>query len=244
MKMVLQIKDFIDIHSHILPGLDDGAKDIAESLEMARRYEWTGIKKVIATPHFLPGTAWAFKKDAVLQSVRDLQARLDQNRIGLQVLPGMEIAHHKKLEERLLAGSFLPLAESGYYLIEPSFHGEQDALLECLQRLLQTGKKLILAHPERIERLHNRLEIIESLVQQGLLIQVNTGSLLGYFGPESLNLANRLQQKHCLHFIASDAHDTLERAPINGDEWLKLLALQDGEEILRVCNNNINKIFT
>ncbi len=242
--MPIQIQDFIDIHCHILPGLDDGARDMAESLEIARRYQWTGIKKVIATPHFLPGTAWAFAKDVVLQSVRELQASLDQNHIGLQVLPGMEIAYHKKLEERLLAGSFLPLGESGYYLIEPSFHGEQDSLLECLQRLLKTGKKLILAHPERIDRLHNRLEILESLVKQGLLIQVNAGSLLGYFGPESLNLANKLQQQRCLHFIASDAHDPLKRAPINGDEWLKILALQDGEEILRICNNNITKIFT
>ena len=242
--MPVQIENFIDIHSHILPGLDDGAKDMAESLEIARRYESTGIKKVIATPHFLPGTAWAFKKDVVLQSIRELQANLDQNRIGLQVLPGMEIAYHKRLEERLLANSLLPLADSGYYLIEPSFHGEQDSLQECLQSLLKTGKKLILAHPERIDRLHNRLEMIESLVKQGLLIQVNTGSLLGYFGPESLNAANRLHQKHCLHFIASDAHNPLKRAPMNGDEWLKIFALQDGEEILRICNNNINKIFT
>ncbi len=161
-KMAVQIKDFIDIHCHILPGLDDGAKDMAESLEIARCYERTGIKKVIATPHFLPGTAWAAEKEIVKQSVQELQASLDRNNIDLQVLPGMEIAFHKRLEERMRTNSFLPLGESGYYLIEPSFHGEQDSLLENLKSLLKMGQKLILAHPERIDRLHNRLDVLKA----------------------------------------------------------------------------------
>jgi protein-tyrosine phosphatase len=238
----VQIKDFIDIHSHILPGLDDGARDMAESLEIARCYQRTGIKKVIATPHFLPGTAWTAGKEIVKQSVRQLQASLDNHNIDLQVLPGMEIAFHRKLEERMRTGSFLPLAKSSYYLIEPCFHGEQDFFLESLKSLLKMGIKLILAHPERIGRLHSQLDVLESLVKQGLFIQVNAGSLLGYFGPESLNAANRLHQKHCLHFIASDAHNLSERAPINAEEWTKISALQGGE-ILGICNNNINKIF-
>lgn len=242
--MAVQINDFIDIHCHILPGLDDGARDMAESLEMARSYERAGIKKVIATPHFLPGTAWAPEKELVLQSVRELQASLDQNQIDLRIFAGMEIGFHKKLEERMLNNIFLPLAESGHYLIEPAFHGEQDSLLESLKSMQKMGQKLILGHPERINRLHNKMDVLEGLVKQGLLIQVNTGSLLGYFGPESQDAAYRLQQKNCLHFIASDAHNLGERAPISADEWQKICALRNGEEILSGCNNNINKIFT
>ncbi len=241
--MAVQSKDFIDMHCHILPGLDDGAKDMAESLEIARCYVQTGIKKVVATPHFLPGTAWAAEKEVVQQSVRELQASLDSNNIALQVLAGMEIAFHKRLAERICSNSFLPLADSGYYLIEPAFHGEQDSLVENLQSLLKMGKKLILAHPERIDRLHNRLDVLESLVNQGLLIQVNAGSLLGYFGPENQAAANRLHQKQCLHFIASDAHDLSKRAPISAEEWTKLAELHEGE-ILSVCQSNINKIFS
>ena len=140
--MAVQIKDFIDIHSHILPGLDDGARDMAESLEIARCYERTGIKKVVATPHFLPGTAWAAGKEIVKQSVRELQASLDRHNIDLQVFPGMEIAFHRRLEERMRTDSFLPLGESSYYLIEPSFHGEQDFFLESLKSLLKMGQKI------------------------------------------------------------------------------------------------------
>ena len=202
--MALQIKDFNDIHSHILLGLDDGAKDMVESLEIARCYQRTGIKTVVATPHFLPGTAWAAEKKIVKHSVQELQASLDRNNIELQVLPGMEIAFHKRLAERMRSNSFLSLGNSGYYLIESSFHGEQDSLLENLKSLLKIGQKLILAHPERIDRLH---------------------------------------QTHCLHFIASDAHDPSERAPINAEEWSKLAALHEGE-ILSVCKGNMNKIFT
>jgi protein-tyrosine phosphatase len=241
--MAAQIKDFIDIHSHILPGLDDGAKDMAESLDMARCYERTGVKRVVATPHFLPGTAWATEKKIVKQSVLKLQASLDRHNIDLQVFPGMEIAFHRRLEERMRTDSFLPLAESNYYLIEPSFHGEQDFFLESLKSLLKMGRKIILAHPERIDLLHNQLDVLESLVKQGLLIQVNAGSLLGHFGPGSLNAVNRLHQKHCLHFIASDAHGLSERAPITAEEWRKISEIQGGE-ILSICNNNIKKIFS
>ncbi len=240
--MAVQIRDFIDIHSHILPGLDDGARDMAESLEFARCYERTGIKRVIATPHFLPGTAWTAGKDIVRQSVRDLQASLDRHNIDLQVFPGMEIAFHKRLEERLCTDSFLPLGESGYYLIEPSFQNEQDLLLASLTSLLTMGKKIILAHPERIVSLHNQLDALADLVKLGLLIQVNAGSLLGCFGPESLNAANRFYQKHCLHFIASDAHNLTKRAPINAEEWRRISALQNGE-ILSICKNNSAGIF-
>lgn len=241
--MAVQIKHFIDIHCHILPGLDDGAKNMAESLEMARCYQRTGIKKVVATPHFLPGTAWAADKETVKQSVRELQANLDSNNIDLQVLPGMEIAFHKRMEERMGNNSFLTLGDSGYYLIEPSFHGEQDSLLETLTSLLKMGRKLILAHPERIDRLHKRLDVLENLVKQGLLIQVNAGSLLGYFGPQSQEAANQLHLNNCLHFIASDAHDPRERAPINAEELSKISALHGGE-ILSGCIDNINNIFT
>lgn len=241
--MAFQIEDFIDIHSHILPGLDDGAKDMAESVEIARCYERTGIKKIVATPHFLPGTAWATEKEAVRQAVRELQGNLDRNNIDLQVFPGMEIAFHKRLEERLRTDCFLPLGESSYYLIEPSFYGEQDLLLESLKSLLKVGRKIVLAHPERIYHLHTQLDVLENLVKIGLLIQVNAGSLLGYFGLESLNAANRLYQKDCLHFFASDAHNLKERAPINPEEWKKISALQGGE-IMSICQNNSNKIFS
>lgn len=238
----MQIKNLIDIHCHILPGLDDGARDMAESLEIARRYQQTGIRRVVATPHFLPGTAWAAEKEVVLQAVQELQDTLNDNGIDLQVFAGMEIAFHKKLQERLVNNCLLPLGKSGYYLIEPSFYGEQDTLLQSLREMLQDGHKCILAHPERVERLSNRLDAIAGLVEQGLIIQVNGGSLLDYFGPESREMAHLLYRNNCLHVIASDAHNTSKRPPLTTKEWAILYALEEGD-ILNNCHNNMNRIF-
>ncbi len=237
-KMV-QLTDFIDIHTHILPGLDDGPEDIEGSLAFARCYVQTGIKTVIATPHFLPGTAWAATKEKVLESVRTLQMHLDDENIDLKVEPGMEIAFHKKLEERILAGSLLPLADSGFFLIEPSFHGELDSLVVTLESLLKKNQKLILAHPERVVDFQLRPQLLERLVVQGLLIQVNTGSLLGYFGEKSRETAELLRQKSCLHFIASDAHNHHKRTPLNEDEWKKIFECRGGEDMLSFCIRNI-----
>lgn len=241
--MVFQITNFIDMHTHILPGMDDGAKDMAESLKIARCYERTGVKNIVATPHFLPGTAWAPKKEDVTGSVRELQTVLDQNHIDVTVIAGMEIAFHKKLEERILSDMLLPLGKSGYYLIEPSFNGEQDSLLESLGSLLQKKQKLILAHPERVDGLHQRVDELQNLVEQGLRIQANTGSLLGYFGPKSCAAAHLLRRKNCLHFIASDTHDSLKRAPLNADEWRVFLRIEGGKELLLSCLRNIKGIF-
>jgi protein-tyrosine phosphatase len=241
--MIFHRHEFIDIHTHILPGLDDGPDDMAGSIAIARCYEEVGTKKVVATPHFLPGTAWASDKELVLRSVQVLQASLERADIDLKVVAGMEIAHHKKLEERILANLVLPLGESGYFLIEPAFQGEQGDLLTSLQSLLIKGQKLIIAHPERVEAFQRKPEMLGNLVEQGLRIQVNTGSLLGYFGKKSQDTAELFRKNHCIHFVASDAHDHGKRAPLGATEWERLLASPGGEQLLCSCNKNLAGIF-
>jgi len=241
--MLFDPSEFIDIHTHILPGLDDGPKDLQASLAIARCYENTGIRTVVATPHFLPGTVWAASREKVLEAVQTLQMHFDNENINLTLKPGMEIAYHKKLEERILSGSLLPLGESGFFLIEPSFHGEQEGLMTSLNSLLAQGKKLILAHPERVASFQQRPEPLEKLVAHGLLIQVNAGSLLGYFGGKSKETAELLHHNNCLHFIASDAHNHDKRPPLSKDEWANLSAGPGGAELLSSCIRNSTEIF-
>jgi protein-tyrosine phosphatase len=241
--MTFFLNEFIDMHTHILPGLDDGPKDLAGSIAIAHCYEKVGIKTIVATPHFLPGTAWAPTRERVLATVQALQASLDKANIDLRVVPGMEIAYHKKLEERILANIVLPLGQSEYFLIEPSFEGEQEGLLASLQSLLNRGQKLILAHPERAAIFQQMPQVLRKFVDQGLRIQVNAGSLLGYFGEKSKATAEWFRQGKCIHFIASDAHDHTKRCPFDAAEWANLLACPGGEELLLTCNAYIDEIF-
>ena len=241
--MTFRFSEFIDIHTHILPGLDDGPQDMQGSIAIARCYAKLGITTIVATPHFLPGTAWAPTKEQVLKSVQALQANLDTANIDLRVVAGMEIAYHKRLEERILANLVLPLGQSGYFLIEPSFQGEQDGLLACLQSLLNKGRKLILAHPERADMFQQMPQVLKKLVHQGLRIQINAGSLLGNFGAKSKATAELLRQDNCIHFVASDAHDVSKRGPLDVTAWQNLQGIPGGEALLLSCNAYIDEIF-
>ncbi len=241
--MAFEISKFIDMHTHILPGIDDGSSSFEESVALARCYVNVGIKKVVATPHFIPGTAWATPVDKILEIVNVLQNSLNREGIDLEILPGMEIAFHKKLEDRIEQGHVLPLGDSRHYLIEPSFNGEQDLLLEALSALLEGGNKIILAHPERIYGLQGKIENIRLLVDRGLLIQLNAGSMLGYFGRSTKEFAQGLWEQDCFHFIASDTHDMNKRRPLGKDEWNTLLAGTETNEMLRKCNTTLAQIF-
>lgn len=236
--------DFIDTHTHILPGIDDGPKDIEESLEIARCYSQAGVEKIVATPHFIPGTAWSASKESVLASVTKLQSSLEEAGIDLEILPGMEIAFHKNLESRLQDNSLLPLGNSSYFMIEPFFHGEQDSLLTSLSALLENGFNLILAHPERIEELRPKFHVIEKLVAKGLYIQVNTGSLLGHFGRSSMAAAEQLHKMGCLHILASDAHDSVKRHPLTKEQFCILLSQSGVRDMLYKSNETLCRLFT
>ncbi|PHR27858.1 MAG: hypothetical protein COA36_07820 [Desulfotalea sp.] len=238
-----QPHNFIDIHCHILPGLDDGPKTVEGSLAIARCYENLGIKKVIATPHFLPGTAWSPTREGVVESVQKLQKHLDKEGLRLKIEPGMEIAYHKKMAARIVAGCLLPLGRSDYYLIEPAFHGDQDGMLEDLASLLKSGVHIILAHPERIDQFQHKPDLLASLAKQGMLIQVNSGSMLGFFGRKSMETAAYLAKRGLLHIFASDAHNHDTRPPFTIEEWGTLVSSIGGKN-LSSCMQLLDDLFT
>lgn len=233
--MSLQLSDFIDIHTHILPGIDDGPKNLAESATLARCYVDMGITQIIATSHYVPGTAWAVSSQIILEKITELQEYMQKNSIPLAIFPGMEIAYHKKLQEHLESQIFLPLGASGYYLLEPSFTDSAETLFHCLYQLLEQGWKIILAHPERIPALQKMENSIDELVRQGLRIQINSGSLLGKFGAESKHIGFNLITRKCVHYLASDAHGVKSRRPLTGEEWLQLGTTLGRDVLEQLC---------
>ena len=234
----MSLADFIDIHTHILPGIDDGPKNLEESAVLARCYTDMGITQVIATSHYIPGTAWAASSQFILEKIAELQGYLQRNSIPLAIFPGMEIAYHKKLQEHLESQIFLPLGSSFHYLLEPSFTDSAEALFHCLDQLLEQGWKIILAHPERIPALREMGNHIDELVRQGLRIQINTGSLLGKFGAESKDVGLQLIASNCVHYLASDAHGINSRRPPTGEEWLQLGTILGIDVVEKLCCSN------
>jgi len=229
---------YIDIHCHILPGIDDGARDLEESVAMARRYVEAGFEAVVATPHFIPGTAWAADTAIIAAKIEVLQRRLEAEGVALTIHAGMEIAYHPHLPDRLQQGILLPLAGGGHYLLEPSFHGSQENMLHCVKKLLDTGRKVILAHAERIKSFQHNIDPLVRLAGQGLEIQVNTGSLLDAFDAPCKETALALLAADSVHYLASDAHGPTRRPPPTKQDRQQLEKLIGPEALSRLWGAN------
>ncbi len=234
---------FVDIHTHILPGIDDGPEDMSESLAMARKFVESGVNRIVATPHYIPGTAWSAGKEQIIDEVSGLKEQLASKTIELEVMAGMEIAYHKRMPENIRDRKLLSLGDSDHYLIEPSFHGSQDNLLMMLHDLLLEGEKPILAHPERVAAFQEKPESLAKLVSNGLKVQVTGNSLLGLFGSRSKNTAELFVKNGWLDFIASDAHDAIKRPPLQLQDWQKLLVISLGEKLIERVMKNSSELF-
>jgi len=241
--MIPDLAKFIDIHNHILPGIDDGPKSFEESEEMARCYVDVGITQIITTPHFIPGTAWSAGRQRIIEKIEELTEFLGAKRIPLQIFPGMEIAYHKKLLDRFEKGLLQPLANSSTYLLEPSFQDTAEDLLLCSRKLREKGQYVIIAHPERIKTFQESLEPLLEQINDGLEVQLNTGSLLGKFGPASQQAAMSLLENNCVHYLASDAHSADNRKPVSTQEWDELATILGPALLSTLCIDNPNKLI-
>jgi len=236
--MAIDIAQFIDIHTHILPGIDDGAKSLDESVALAEAYVNEGITQIIATPHFIPGTAWAADRDCIAEKLKELRKHLEKRKIQLDIFLGMEIAYHQKLLNRLENNQLQSLADSGTYLLEPSFNDSSTGLLQCAKQIMDKGCGVILAHPERIPAFQQVVEPLLDLVGEGLQVQLKIGSILNKFGESSKRLAMYLINEESVHYLASDSHSIARRKPLTGVEWKILNDLLGDELLTRICVTN------
>jgi len=201
----------IDLHTHLLPGLDDGPSTMAESVEMARSMVADGVRVAAATPH----VRWDFPTTAerMEYGVSELAAALADAGVALELVPGGELAidslpslSDEKLRRFSLGG------KSRYLLVETPYRGWPVELHECLHTLRRNGFVPVLAHPERNPDVQRHPELLEALVAGGVLIQLTAASLDGRLGSASRETAATLLQRGMAHLVASDAHGPTIRA--------------------------------
>lgn len=201
-----------DIHAHILPGIDDGAPDMRQSLQMAELAVGSGVKTVVATPHCIDYAPTKNFWDARLaERIENFRSRLKDEKIPLEILPGMEIFGTERTPELLRRGKLIGLNRSNYPLIEFAFYGYGAEATDILQEIVDMGMRPIVAHPERYDYILRQPSILNIWAEMGCLLQINKGSLLGNFGEREQRLAFELVDRGFAFCVASDAHRSNRR---------------------------------
>ena len=206
----------IDLHCHILPGIDDGAQDLEEALEMARMAVDQRFSGIVATPHYGSGK---FLSDinAVNRLVVELNKELEARNIKLTIFPGMEVRLTADLLESLSSGKILSINQGPYVLMELPIALVPAGFENFVRMVLESGKKLVLAHPEKNLEIQRHPEIIYNLLTVfdpgDLLMQITADSITGDAGLSALSTAKYLLENDLGHIIATDAHSAVERPP-------------------------------
>ena len=201
-----------DIHCHMLPGIDDGAKDMATSLAMARLAVAGGVTVQACTPHIQPGV-YNNTGPAIRASIASLQATLDDEGVPLRLVCGADVHLVPDMIAGLKNGHLLTLADSRYVLIEPPHHIAPIRLVEQFFNVMVAGYHPILTHPERLHWISTNYLMIQQLCDAGVWMQITASSITGAFGRNPLYWSERMIDEGRVHIIASDAHDTRRRPP-------------------------------
>src|SRR5439155_10100226 len=200
----------IDIHSHILPGLDDGSKSWEMTLEMCRQAIEDGITHIVATPH--ASESYSYDRDRVREAIVELD-RLIGDQIAFSIGCDLHLSYDN-IEDAIAHPQRYTIAAKGYLLIELSDYGIPPHIGDCFFRLQSVGITPIITHPERNTILQRRPEQILEWVTAACLVQVTASAVTGFWGDTAQEIAMWLLERNALHVLATDAHDHKHRKPI------------------------------
>lgn len=203
----------IDIHCHILPDLDDGAASLEEALEMARIAAYSGVTDIIATPHFRGEPESMDMKEDIERRYRELRDALNRWSIPIQLHQGAEVLCTPQTPALARQGLLPTLGDTRYVLMEFYFNESYGFMDTCLQKVAACDYIPVVAHPERYDTFQWDPELLRPWVDQGYVLQVNKGSVLGSLGYRAEQAAHELLELGLVHLFASDAHRCTTRTP-------------------------------
>jgi protein-tyrosine phosphatase len=226
----------IDIHSHILPKVDDGADSFEESIQIARAAVSEGITTIIATPHHQNGK-YINNKQSILEKVEELNLFLKKEDVPLSILPGQETRIHGDLLIELENDLILPLNHTNYVFIElPSGHVPRYTE-QMLFDIQMKGLTPIIVHPERNSEIIENPDLLYKLVSKGALTQITASSITGHFGKNIKKFTLQLIEAQLTHFLASDVH-SLKNRPFRMADGYGVLNNEFGRDAVYLFKEN------
>jgi tyrosine-protein phosphatase YwqE len=229
-------KGYVDIHSHFLPGIDDGAKNLDDSFYLIEQFIQFGIKNIITTPHIL-GSVWPNTPE-IIQNKRDqVQAEIEKRKLDFTLRAAAEYMLDEKFGTFLEKRELMTLKDN-YLLIEMSYLSPPSKLFEYIYEIQQAGYEPILAHPERYGFLHGNLKGYEKLKDHGCYFQLNLLSLTKQYGKFVTKTAKQLLEANFIDFVGSDTH---HKGHIN---LYKQLATKKNHQLLSTIMENNIKTFS
>lgn len=195
----------IDMHSHILPNIDDGARDIEETFHLIQEAQKVGFEAIVSTSHYMEGY---YETDTPEREVwvKAIYDKLQEKNINIKLFLGNEIYLSENMITLLEEGKASTINDTSYVLFEMPLNVEPLNLYDILYEMMQYKIVPILAHPERYTFVQQEPELIYDLVQKGVLMQANYASILGYYGQKAQWMVTKLLENNMIHFLGSDVH--------------------------------------
>lgn len=234
----------IDIHTHILPGIDDGSEHMEETLAMAELAWESGVRTIVATPHSnVRGIYENYDSEEWRLLFQKVKAYLKENQCQIELVPGAEVYASNHVSDRIRDGLLRSINDSRYYLMEVPFDADPYWAEEIWESVLELGKVPVIAHPERYFCIQDNPVILYEWMRMGCLSQMNRGSVFGRFGRSVQRTAEILLDHNLITCVASDAHSSYRRTPYMADIREYLLDIFGERRMERLLYANPERII-
>lgn len=227
----------IDLHSHILPGVDDGSRNMQETIELLKKAQKAGFHTICFTPHYAE-PQYLNTKQQNYEIFKQVETRLKQENILIKILLGNEIFIHENMEDALENNKIATLANTHYVLIELPMYQElpQEVVQKMLDKVKQKGFKIVIAHPERYTYIQEKPEKLIEYFGEDIIFQGNYGSIIGAYGRGAQRTIKKLLKNKQIQYLSSDVHQKNRCFYDIFDEIKK--------KLLKVVDQNYLKIMT
>ena len=236
--------NYVDIHSHILYGIDDGSKTIEESIEIIKQHIEMGFNEIVVTPHYIENSDYITNNENKNKILKELEKEIKNQNLDIKLYLGNEVFINNNIEELLKNNEISTINGSNYLLIELPLHNKIKNATDIIYELKIKGITPIIAHPERYEFVQKNPDSVDELIEEGAILQANYGSIVGIYGEHAKKTIKKLLKKNKISILATDIHfpnnniyknmETIKKKlnKIIGEEKLKELMITNPKKII------------